>query len=213
VLSFVPFALMALALAAGEAGAARLKRAFAGFAAFHVLTVAVIAALPLETWQRLRIYDGIVMTVKAQEVLERLAPFRRDYAFAADGYSPAVTLSYNAGQYFFVFGEGSSHARHDDILTDLRALDGGNVLVFRKSPAEPADYAPYFREVEYREFEVRGARYYLVLGRHFRFAPYRDTVLAKIRDSYYAIPAWLPQTGCFFCERYFPGRLPCATSP
>jgi hypothetical protein len=207
VLSFLPFVLMAAAIVAGEAGRARLERAFAGFAVFHVLLIAVVAALPVETWQRLRIYDGIVMTVKSQEVLERLAPFRRDYAFAADGYSPAVTLSFNAGRYFFVFGEGSSHARHDDILTDLRALDGTNILVFRKSPPEPADYTPYFREVETREFEVRGARYYLVLGRHFRYAPYRDAVLARVRERYYAVPAWLPQTGCYFCERYFPETL------
>jgi hypothetical protein len=198
---------MATALAADEAGLAKLKRAFAALAVFHVLTIAVIAALPVETWQRLRIYDGIVMTVKAQEVLDRLAPFRREYVFAAEGYSPAVTLSFNARQYFFVFGEGSSHARHDDVLTDLRPLDGRNILTIRKSPANPVDYEPYFREVEYRDFEVRGARFYLVLGRHFHYAAYRDAVLAKVRQRYYSIPAWLPQTGCYFCERYFPGTV------
>jgi len=118
-----------------------------------------------------------------------------------------VTMSFNAGRYFFVFGPGSGHARHDDILTDLRPMDGGNILVLRKSAPDPAEYAPYFREVEYREFELRGARFHLVLGRHFHFARYRDTVLARVRDQYYAVPPWLPQSGCYFCERYFPGTV------
>ena len=33
---------------------------------------------------------------------------------------------------------------------------------------------------------------------------YHDKVLARIRDRFYRIPAWLPQRGCEFCERYFP---------
>ena len=208
VLSFLPFALMAAALAADDATAQKLRRFFLGFAALHVAAIAVIAMLPVETWQRTRLYDGIVMTVKSQELLERLGPYANDYEFAADGYSPAVTLSYNARRYFFVFGEASSHARHDDIVTDFRRLDGRNILVLRKSPPQDADYRPYFREVEYRSFDLRGATYHLVLGRHFNYPAYRDAILERVRERYYDIPAWLPQSGCYFCQRYFPDR-PC----
>ena len=206
VLSFVPFVLMAAALAADVPSRATLRRYFLGFAALHVAGALVVAALPVETWKGSRLYDGIVMTVKTRELLDRIEPFARDYAFAADGYSPASTLSFNAGRYFFVFGEASSHARHDDILTDFRALDGRNILVFRKSLPREAEYRPYFREVELKSFSLHGATFHLVLGRGFDYAAYRDAVLAKMRDRYYAIPAWLPQTGCYFCERYFPGR-------
>jgi len=206
VLSFLPFALMATAFAVDAAAGQKLRRFFVGFAVLHVVVIVVISRLPVETWQGTRLYDGIVMTVKPQELLERLRPYANDYEFAADGYSPAVTLSYDARRYFFVFGEASSHARHDDIVTDFRRLDGRNILVLRKSPPQDADYRPYFREVEYRSFDVRGATYYLVLGRHFHYRAYRDTILERVRERYYAIPAWLPQTGCYFCERYFPER-------
>ena len=213
VLSFVPFVLMVAASGADATMAARLRGFFIGFAAFHVVVVVVIAMLPVETWSRLRQYDGIVMTVKAEELLAQLKPYEHDYAFAADGYSPAVTQSYNARRYFFVFGEGSSHARHDDILTDFRALDGRNILILRKSAPEVAQqYAPYFREVEVQPFDMRGAHFWRVLGRGFNFAAYRDAVLTQVRNRYYAIPRWLPQRGCYFCERYFAGES-CSKPP
>ena len=63
--------------------------------------------------------------------LERLKPYADDYAFASDGYSNAVTFGYNARRRFSVFGEASSHARHDDILTDYRALAGRNTTGVR----------------------------------------------------------------------------------
>lgn len=207
VLSFLPFVFILLARMAGADALRGALRFMLGFAAVHVVVAVLIALLPLETWQRTRYYDGIVMTVRSHELLARLEPYDKDYEFATDGYSPSVTLSYNARRYFFVFGEASSHARHDDILTDFRRLDGRNILVLRKSPAQASDYQPYFREVEYRNLQLHGATFHLVLGRGFDYAAYRDTVLAKVRDRYYAIPAYLPKGPCYFCERYFPERV------
>jgi len=105
--------------------------------------------------------------------------------------------------YLPVFGEASSHARHDDILTDFRQLDGRNILVFRKSAPRDGDYRPYFRSLEYRSFALSGATFHLVLGRGFDYATYRNRVLATVRDRYYRIPGYLPQGRCYFCERYF----------
>lgn len=205
VLSFLPFVLILLALTVEEGTLHRIVRFLAAFAALHVAAVAVVAGLPMETWKKTRLYDGIVLTFDSQNLLELLKPYERDYVFASDGYSNAVTLAYNARRYFLVFGEASSHARHDDILTDFRKLDGRNILVLRKSAPQPQEYAPYFREAEVRRIELRGATFHLVLGRGFDYPAYRDTVLARVRDKYYAIPPWLPQGGCYFCERYFPG--------
>lgn len=206
VLSFLPFVLAAVALAAPQAARGGLVRGFAGLAAAHVIAIGVIAALPMESWKRLRIYDGIVLTAAAPQLLEQLEPWLADHVPATDGYSPSVTLSYNAGRYFAVFGPGSSHARHDDILTDWRRHDGANILVLRKSAPRESDYAPYFRAVEYREFELRGARFHVVLGRGFDYAAYRASVLESVRSRWYAIPAWLPAGPCYFCQRYFPDR-------
>ncbi len=207
-LSFVPFALLPLARRLPLQELRGLGRFFVGFAVLHIAAAVVIAVMPLETWQGARQYDGIVLTFESPALLAQLKPYERDYAFASDGYSNAVTLGYNARRHFLVFGEASSHARHDDILTDFRDLAGRNILILRKSAPDADTYRHFFREVEVKDFTVRGVRFWMVLGRGFYYTAYRDEVLAKVREKYYALPRWLPQTGCYFCERYFPGT-PC----
>ena len=81
-----------------------------------------------------------------------------------------------------------------------------------KRAFEPGDLERYFSAVDYREIVVRGARFHLARGRGFRYAAYREAVLARVRDRFYARPAWLPSGGCFFCDRYFPGEV-CPVTP
>ena len=175
----------------------------AAFSALHVAAIAIAAALPLETWRNSRFYDGIVYHLRIQDILRELKPYEGRFEFAADGYSPAVTASYYSGKYFFVFGAGSSYARQDDLQTDFRRLDGKDILVLRKNAPEDLQYRPYFRTVEYREFMLSGATFHVVLGRGFDFSAYREGVLKPVRDRYYAIPSYLTQGRCYFCERYF----------
>jgi hypothetical protein len=80
--------------------------------------------------------------------------------------------------------------------------------VVRKQPADRAAYERWFDRVELRDVTVRGATFHLVLGHGFRFAPYRDTLLAEVRDRYYRVPGFLPQGGCSFCAGYFGGACP-----
>lgn len=203
-LSFVPVFLLGVAFILSESALRRLIAWLAGFALLQMLVVAVIAALPLDTWKKHGSYPGLVLTVKADDLLAQLKPYEADYAFASDGYSNAVTLGYNAQRYVFVFGPGSSHARHDDLMYDLRPLAGKNILVVRKRAPQPGEYAPYFDAVTEQMIEVAGTTFWLIRGHGFRFEHYRDTVLADIRDRWYRIPAWLPLRQCYFCERYFP---------
>lgn len=215
VLSFVPFVLMAMVLAIKPDQLRRALRFFSGFAVLHVVLALGLASQPLERWQHNSAYSSAVLTFAAPQVLAELEPYS-DHVWMMDGYSNAVTLGYNTyarskngePRYIGVFGPGSSHARHDDILTDFRALDGRNIAVLRKTPPSEAEYQPYFESVEYREFTVRGARFYLVLGQGFVYPAYRDGILANSRDQFYRIPAALPQTACYFCDRYFSGQ-PC----
>lgn len=207
-LSFVPFFFAASALLLDRS---QLKRTavFAGlFSLLHVVAIAAAAMMPIERWQGSRFYDGIVFHFRIHDVLEELRQYEKEYEIAADGYSAAVTLSYYRGAYVFVFGEASSHARHDDIATDFRALAGKNILVLRKTPPREEDYRPYFVSVEYRSFSIAGAQFHAVLGRQFDYERYRDSVLALVRDRYYRIPSYLPQGGCDFCERYFQSACP-----
>ncbi len=207
-LSFVPFFFVVAAL---TLSAAQLRKSvvYLGiFSAIHVAAIVGASLLPIEVWKSSRLYDGIVFHVKTAELLRQLEPYAGKYEFSADGFSPAVTASYASGRYFFVFGTASSHARHDDILTDFRTLAGKNILVLRKNPPNPADYAPYFARVEYRQFELHGATFHLVLGQGFDYPKYREQVLRPLRDRYYRIPSYLPLGHCYFCERYFPDE-PC----
>jgi 4-amino-4-deoxy-L-arabinose transferase-like glycosyltransferase len=223
-LSFMPALFVAGALALGADRLLASAKFLAAFSAVHVALVATVAALPIETFQRLRQYDAIVQGTKANELFAALKPYEGKYAFAADGFSPASTLSYSAAvagflaqpearepwrrHYLFVLGSTSHHGRHDDILTDARALDGRDVLVIRKQPADRSAYERWFRRVELRDVTVRGATFHLVLGHGFQYPAYRDSVLAEVRDRYYRAPAFLPQGGCYFCERYF-GQTAC----
>ena len=197
--------------------------------AVHLTLVGIAWALPLETWSRSHLYDGLVLTVRPLEVFDVLRPYRRDYVFATDGYSNSVTLSYQARRNaawgpltptqadaddFIVFGPGSAHGRQQDVFDDFRQMAGRNILIFRKTAPPPAEYAPFFREVEYRSFNLHGVTYHLVLGRGFDYRTYRDVVLAKIRAKFYAVPAWLPTGDCFFDDRYFGGdKAGAALSP
>jgi hypothetical protein len=202
-LGFVPFFFV---LAGWVLSREQLRRSvvyLGAFSALHVVAIAAAAVLPLETWKASRVYDGIVYHVRIRDILQEIKPYEGRFSLAADGYSPAATASYYSGRYFFVFGRGSSYARQDDILTDLRPLDGKDILILRKDPPEDPDYRPYFRSVEYRNFTLSGATFHLVLGRGFDFAAYRDGALREVRDRLYAIPRYLPQGHCYLCERYF----------
>jgi hypothetical protein len=205
-LSFVPFTLIWLTLRMTTASLQRLGLFFVGFATLHIAAVLIVSRVPLETWQKTRLYDGIVLSFEHQELARELAPHLKDRVLAMDGYSNAVTLGYNLRRYVVVFGEASSHARHDDLVTDFRALAGRDFLILRKSAPNLDDYRKYFREVSADSFEVRGARFWRVRGEGFDYAAYRHGVLVGVRQKYYAIPAWLPQTACYMCDRYFPGE-------
>lgn len=209
VLSFVPFVLLLAARQASGRGLPRLGAFFLGFAALHVAVGLVGSRLPLETWRETRLYPGIVLTFEARALAEKAQA--GDALLASDGYSNAVTLGYNLRRYVPVLGIASSHARHDDILTDWRGHDGKDIVLLRKTEpdeAERARYARWFRTASVATFEHRSARYWAVRGTGFDFTAYRDDVLAEVRRRYYAIPPWLPQTACYFCDRYFPGE-PC----
>lgn len=202
--SFIPLVIVLAAIVLPLASLHRLLKYSAVFAVAHILAIASIAALPTEVWKKNAHYDGIVLTVHADELLAQLQPYAANYVFATDGYSPAATLAYHAQRPFVVFGEGSFHARQDDFLTDWRDYDGRNLLILKKSAPVATDYAPYFAHVELREFRLHGVSYYLVLGQRFDYAAYHAQVLRRIKERFYRIPAWLPQRGCEFCERYFP---------
>lgn len=206
VLAFYPFFYLLLAQNLSELQLVKAAKLMAWFTAAHLLVVVGLLAAPTAMWQHSKAYGSYVFLMHTDEVVAKLRPYERDFLMATDGYSNAAVISYHYGKEFFVYGEGSRHARQDDMNTDYRQMAGRNILTIDKSPPELQKYTPYFSRVEVRELEVRDAVFYLTLGYGFDYPAYREGVLTKIRDRYYRIPAFLPHSSCYFCDKYFVGE-------
>jgi 4-amino-4-deoxy-L-arabinose transferase-like glycosyltransferase len=201
-LAFVPALALSVALALERRALVVTLRWFGALAVLHAAAFAVLLSLPLETWQSSSRYARLVLLADKPAVLEPLGPLLARYRLATEGYALAAELAIHTRRRVPVFGAGSSHARHDDILTDWRQQQGRDFLILRRDPPVLEDYAPYFREVEAREVRARGATLHAVLGRGFDYAAYREGVLKPVRERWYRIPSWLPVGGCYFFERY-----------
>ena len=207
VLAFYPFLYLLLSLFLSREELIKAINFMAWFSAAHLAAIAVISAMPMETWRNNKLYDGIVFMFKNDEIVEKIRPYeQQQFLLAADGYTPAAIISYHYGKDFFVFGEGSLHARQDDMVTDFRQFAGRNILILKKSAPDMVQYTPYFQRMEVRQFALRGVTFYIVLGYGFDYDSYKKLVLKPIKDKYYKIPAYLPYAPCYFCEKYFPGE-------
>ncbi len=200
---FYPYLYLSLFAVSGTERIAGAIRGMGLFTAAHIAILAVLLALPLSAFRHTGHYGDIVFLLKGREVAEELGAFGREYTFSSTSYAQAARLSFYAGKHFLVFGTGSFHGRADDLWTDFRLLDGKNLLVFSKNALNVREIAPFFDSVEPRTLPAYGARFHFLLGKGFRYEPYRDTVLRKILREYYAIPSVLPKGRDFFWERYF----------
>ena len=201
-LSFVPAIILTVALALERRALLVTVRCFAGIAVLQVAVLAVLVALPLETWRGRSFYQNLVLLKETPAVLQALDAALPSATPAYESYSMAAVMSFHAGRTVPVFGPGSSHARHDDILTDWRGYHGRDLVILRRDAPALAAYQPYFRDVQARRLELRGATFYAVLGRGFDYPAYREGVLRPVRERWYRIPPRLPVGACYFFERY-----------
>jgi len=203
VLGFVPLFLLWLSLRLEPGMLRRAWRWNIALSLPHLLLVASIVWAPLAWWQHSKLYEKVVFLREAPAVLQAL---RQDMSVGthlmAHAYSPAASLAFVAGEYIPVYGVGRFHSRQDDQLVDFRAWDGQNVRVFFRDPVDLQEHAARFERVSLRTFEVHGVTYYALDGMGFKYAVYREQVLAEIVRHFYAIPKWLPLWGSPFCERY-----------
>ncbi len=199
VLSFYPFgfALLAFALPAQKLRTGAVGMAV--FAALHVLAVGGLYATSLDNWKSAKLYPQIIRSYKTAEMLQQVvAP---GVVLMAHAYTPASIYGYALRQYVPVFGPGNFHARQDDMLVDFSVYQGETVRILRMDAPRLEEYQPYFDSVQVLSFSQDGVPFYAVEGSGFNYAAYKSSVLATIYSRYYNIPAWLPMTGCPFCER------------
>ena len=203
-LSFLPALVLSVALALERRQLVLSARLFAALAVLHAVPIAIVMALPLETWKTTWIYPRLVFPGRIAELMGAVAPDLPGRVLATDSYASSALLSYHARRAVPMFGSGTAHARQDDIDTDWRAYAGKDFVVLKREAPLPQDYRPYFRDVEVKKMALGGGAYYAILGSGFDYATYRARVLSDIRERYYRIPALLPVGRCYFFERYFP---------
>ncbi|MDB5743950.1 MAG: glycosyl transferase, family 39 [Polaromonas sp.] len=207
VLSFYPFGFAYLALALPADKLKACAKALGVFAGLHVLVVAGLYMTTLDTWRNAKIYPQIVRSVKTAEILQQAG--RPGMVLMADSYTAASIYGFERRQYMPVFGLGKFHARQDDMLVDFSRYQGDNLgIILMNAPSLEA-FRPYFETVGLRSFTQDGVPFYVVEGTRFNYPAYRAGVLGVAFQRFYNIPAWLPMTGCPFCERYC-GQVRCA---
>jgi 4-amino-4-deoxy-L-arabinose transferase-like glycosyltransferase len=220
-LSIWPLVFIGLGLALSAANLRGPVRFMLGFAVLHVVVMSALALAPAELVQdgveRVRsetVYSGFVLVKHGHEVWSAVEPLAQGASLAALSGSTASTIWHlSGGRPTAVLIVGSGYSRQFDRDTDFRTLDGTDIVVFSKRPIDPRDVERFFERVEYTGLRVHGAPFYVARGYGFRYAEFRDEVLATIRDRFYSRPAWLPGSGCFFCDRYFPGMACPPRSP
>ncbi len=203
VLSFYPFLFLCVPLLLDESELVKSIKFMTVFTLSHLIIIGAVLSLPLSVIKSNKNYPTIIMGMRPSAVLTAVLPYLNDYQLATPSYADSALLEYHFKRHVAVFGGGSQHARHDDILTDFTSMDKGNILVLKKSAPEPGEYEQYFDSVEVRPVRVEEAVFYLVLGRGFRYPVYHEKMLEPIRQKYYDIPSWLPAKSCYFNEKYF----------
>jgi len=206
VLSFYPLMFAAVALALPREALVRAGRYLAVFLGLHLLVVGGMYTRELADWKSVKIYPEIVRSYRTEALLQQVS--QPDTVIMATAYTPAAIYGHTLKTYVPVFGLGKFHARQDDLLVDYSRFDGQKVRIISFSRPELADYAPYFERVSLLELQQSDAQFFVVEGLGFKFETYRQQVLGDIFKRYYNIPAWLPMTGCPFCERYC-GQVRC----
>jgi 4-amino-4-deoxy-L-arabinose transferase-like glycosyltransferase len=208
VMAFYPFGFVLLALALPIDKLRACAIGLAVLTGVHVIAVGAIAVTPLDAWQSLGQYRGIVRSVRTTEMLKQVeAP---GVVIMSNAYTPSSTYGYALRRYVPVFGRGNFHARQDDLLVDFSVYQGKTIRIIRTELPKLEEYAPYFESVELLRYRQNLMDFYAVEGKGFRYAAYRDGVLADINRRYYRFPSWLPVGDCPFCERLC-GQKRCST--
>ncbi|ABM38795.1 ArnT family glycosyltransferase [Polaromonas naphthalenivorans] len=206
VLSFYPFGFAYLAFALPADRLKACAKGLALFAGLHVLVVVGLYMTTLDTWRSAKIYPQIVRSIKTADILRQASS--PDTVLMADSYTAASIYGFERRQYMPVFGVGKFHARQDDMLVDFSLYQGKTVRIITPDTPELEAFKPYFDRVTVLDFMQDGVPFHVVEGTGFNYPAYRAGVLGVAFKQFYNIPAWLPMTGCPFCERYC-GQVRC----
>jgi 4-amino-4-deoxy-L-arabinose transferase-like glycosyltransferase len=200
VLSFYPLLFVLLAFALPTEQLKRCSQWMMMFLGAHLLALAAMYSSQLSDWKNVKIYPEIVRSYRTQQLLAQVQT--PDTVLMATSYTPASIYGQTLKKYVPVFGEGSFHARQDDLLVNFADFDGKTVRIIGFSQPNLDEYRAYFDSVSLITVSQDGVPFYAVEGKNFKWTVYRDTVLKTVFQKRHQIPSWLPMTGCPFCQNY-----------
>ena len=207
VLNFYPLCFVLLALGLPRPQLKRCAQWMAVFLGLHLLALAAMYSTQLSDWKDVKIYPQIVRSYRTQALLDKLQT--PDAVLMASSYTPASIYGQTLKRYVPVFGEGSFHARQDDLLLNFADYAGKNIRVVTFEKPNLSEYAPFFDAVSLVSVEQDGVTVYAVQGQVFHYAAYHDVVLRHVFEQRHQIPTWLPMTDCHFCVNYC-GQVRCS---
>lgn len=203
VLGFMPFVFLFTGLVSEPGELRKYFRWTVWLAIPHFIALAALILLPTSVWQGTKLHDDIVFHKHSKEIIAALRDsLPEEGVLMARAYTPASLLSYHAGEYIPVLGEGRYHARQDDVIVDFRQFADRPVRVFDRSPIKVEELAPFFESVSVGSFVVEGVTFWYADGVKFNYPAFREQVLKTVAEKYYRIPGFLPVYGCQFLERY-----------
>jgi hypothetical protein len=175
------------------------------FTGLQAAVLVVVAVVPVDHWKDRGFYGGLMLSFHAPAIARALNETTPpDTILATDGYTESSLMEIYSPRHVAVIGEGVLFGREDDFLTDFRQWDGKDVVIFTRHARDVSEYARYFESISRDDWNWQGSPYYLYRGHAFKYAVYRDGMLAGIRAENYKTPSWLPAPRCELWERYFP---------
>ena len=166
-------------------------------------------ALPVETFKEFKYYRDLVFYSYGDEVCGAIKKRYGDtYALATNAYNLSGGMAYHCRRKVMVFLSYSKFGRYDDKQTDVKKLDGKDILILSTLPVK-RDYSRFFEHIKIEELIIRENTFYVVLGKGFQFSTYKNDYLVSILNSKYRIPEFLPVGDCYFYSKYFPERFSC----
>ncbi len=176
---------------------------FNGYFSAIAAAVLIVALFNVETLISDSQKQRVAVYTQPTEVCAQLP---KDKTLFTLDYSSQSSLAYHCGNDdIHVFASTSKYGREDDKLTNFKELDGYDLQIFVAKQKELNKVSPYFSSVDIRELQIGdSATYYLLNGKGFNYALYREKVLLPVNEKFYTAPDWLKalSVDCDFKRKY-----------
>lgn len=203
-LSFFPFLAAVLFAGFTAEGLRRMIRPTAVYTAVPVALALILPFLPVEWAKNHGSAFSLVLGSRPEAVLTELAPYRPKYLLTTPSYAKSALFAFHDRSDVPVIGVGSYHARQDDLITDVRAFDGRDLMIVSGREGDFDQARTWFAHSELKAHTTHGIEFWVLLGDGFNYSLYREQVLQVIADRYYWMPPWLRRFSApgYFSERY-----------